>query len=336
MDGTRLGRIVFAAAAAALGTAAPGGTSGAGSTGPQSAAGYPPAPRSGLRGKIAFNGFRGGIWVMNADGSGRRKITNPRLAPEGATDYDPSWSPDGKRIVFRTDRGHYVRDESGSGAQGIFVVDVRTRRERQIQPRTGGLFPAWSPNGKWIAMTVLAPGGGESIDVKRPDGTLVRTIRLRTFAGECSTWSPDSTRIAFCGHSGDGNWAVWVMNADGTDQRQLTHPELVQPAGTGGDYPGAWSPDGKRIAYSSGQHESREVWVIDADGTSPRRLTRWPGADGPVVWLPDGRIVFDHEPAGGSGPKRWYLMNADGTGIRSLPQLNGVGELDWLWRVRSR
>src|SRR5689334_24216520 len=114
MKRTRLGRIAFAAAAVTLGAAALGVPfSGAGAR-PQSAAAYPPAAASSLRGKIAFNGFRGGIWVMNADGSGRRKITNPPLAPQGATDYDPSWLPDGKRIVFRTDRGHYVRDESGS------------------------------------------------------------------------------------------------------------------------------------------------------------------------------------------------------------------------------
>jgi Tol biopolymer transport system component len=294
---------------------------------------YPPAPRSTLRGKIAFNRDRGGIWVMNADGSGRRRITNPPpAAGGGATDYDPSWSPDGKRIVFRTERGRYVRDPHGSGAQGIFVVDVRTRREREIQPRTGGLFPAWSPNGKWIAMTGVR-AGRESIVVEKPDGTLVRKIDLQIQAGECSTWSPDSSRIAFCGHDGDGNWAVWVMRADGTDQRQLTHPKLVQPAGTGGDYPGAWSPDGKEIAYSAGQDASREGWIVDADGTDPRRLTHWRGSDAPVAWLPDGRIVFAHETSGPVG-HRFYAMNADGTRIRSLPLLAGVGELDWLWAPR--
>jgi hypothetical protein len=72
------------------------------------------------------------------------------------------------------------------------------------------------------------------------------------------------------------------------EQRQLTHPRLVLPAGSGGTNPGAWSPDGTRIAYSSGQFRGREVWIMNADGTRKRRVTHWPGADGPVAWLPNG------------------------------------------------
>src|SRR5207249_665066 len=80
-------------------------------------------------------------------------------------------------------------------------------------------------------------GGNESIFVVNPDGSGLRDLHVRTAASECAIWSPDGKRIAFCGHEGDGNWAVWVMNADGSHQQQLTHPDLVQPAGTGGDYP---------------------------------------------------------------------------------------------------
>ncbi len=57
------------------------------------------------------------------------------------------------------------------------------------------------------------------------------------------------SKLMYCSHSGDGNWAVWVMNADGSVRRQLTHPTLIQPAGAHGDYPGAWSP--RRQTHSS-------------------------------------------------------------------------------------
>jgi TolB protein len=265
---------------------------------------------------------------MNADGTQRRRVTRSH----GASDFDPSWSPDGTRIVFRTDRGHDRRDPKGSGAEGIFVVDLRSGRETEIQPRSGGLFPAWSPKGSWIAFTGLVPRG-ESIFLVKPNGRGLRNLHLQTRAGECATWSPDGTRIAFCGHNGDGNWAVWAMNSDGSQQRQLTHPELVQPAGTGGDYPCVWSPDGTKILYSSGQHESRELYAIAADGSgAPQRLTNWNGADAASAWLPDGHIVFAHYTDDAPLP-RWYVMNADGSDIHSLPQLAGAGDpIDWLPR----
>jgi Tol biopolymer transport system component len=282
-----------------------------------------------LEGKIVYNAPSGDLWTMNANGTQRRRLTRSgRL-----TDFSPSWSPDGRRVVFRTERGRYVRDPHGSGAMGIFVIDVDGRHERQIQPRTGGLFPAWAPNGRKIAFTGLT-ARGDGIFLMNPDGSRRENLHTKPTAAECTTWSPDSRKIAFCGHNGDGNWAVWIMDADGSNQRQLTRPTLVEPAGTGGDYPTMFSPDGTKILFSAGQFSGRELYVINVDGTGRRRLTNWDGADGANAWLPDGRIVFAH--FNGDAPRpRWYVMNADGTGIRSLPQLNRVragDPISWLAR----
>jgi hypothetical protein len=134
----------------------------------------PTAASSTLHGRIAYSTPSGDIWVMDADGTGRRRITNPG----SGHDFDPDLSPDGRKIVFRTSRGHYAPDPHGIGLEGIFVVDVHTLRERQIQPRTGGLFPAWSPNGKRIAFSGL-PREGRLIDtvhVMNPDGSGVRDL----------------------------------------------------------------------------------------------------------------------------------------------------------------
>ena len=204
----------------------------------------PVAPRAAYKGWIAFD-YRRAIWAMKADGSGRRQLTRPG----GGNDFDPSWSPDGKRIVFRTSRGRYQRDPGGIGAEGIFVIDVATRTERQIQPPQGGLFPAWSPDGKTIAFSgTLGNPHEDGILLMNPDGTNVRDLGLPTGGNECATWSPDSSKLAFCHHGGDGNWAVWTVNADGSDPRQLTHPTLTLPRGSGGDSPGPWSPDGNASA----------------------------------------------------------------------------------------
>ncbi len=287
----------------------------------------PPAPRAGLHGLIAYSTSGGDIWAMRADGSHRRRLTRSGRG----IDFDPDFSPDGRRIVFRSSRGRYEPDRYGIGLEAIRVVDARTRRQRQIQPRTGGLFPAWSPDGAAIAFSGLRFDGAsvDTIQLMRPDGSGVADLGM---PGEVATWSPDGKTIAFASHSGDGNWAVWTMRRDGGDPRQLTHPLLRPPAGAHGDYPAAWSPDGSRILYSSEARGDRELYVRNADGSGKRRITHWRGDDSPNGWLPDGRIVFAH--FRGSEPlPHWYLIKSDGSGLRSLPRLYGAGDpLDWLVR----
>jgi Tol biopolymer transport system component len=289
----------------------------------------PVAERTSLRGRVVYSTRAGDLWVMNADGSGRRRLTRSG----GGFDFDPSWAPDGRAVVFRTSRGHYVRDRNGTGVEGIFVVDVRTGREREIQPRTGGLFPAWSPDGKLIAFSGLQPGGhGDSIHLMSPSGRNVRDLSPTSLAGgqECATWSPNARRIAYCAHRGDGNWAVWVMNRDGSGKTQISFPTPADPPGCCGDAPGAWSPDGKQIVYSSRRFQDYELVVANSDGSNAYRLTNWRGGDGAAAWLPSGEIVFSHF-TGDEPLPHWYLIKPDGTGLRALPWFDGAGDpLDWI------
>jgi Tol biopolymer transport system component len=289
--------------------------------------GHPPAvKKSHLTGRIAYSTLAGDIWVMNADGTCRRRVTRSGKG----TDFNPSWAPDGRRLVFRTSRGHYLPDLYGNGLEGLFVVNADGTHEHEIEPPTGGMAADWSPRGDAIAFSGLRAGHPyDTLFVMNPDGGDVRDLGT-PYGSEGAVWSPDATKIEYGAHNGDGNWAIWTMDADGRNQRQLTHPRLVLPAGSGGTIPGPWSPDGTRIAYSAGQFQGREVWVMNADGTSRRRVTHWPGADGPVAWLPNGRIVFSHF-RGDEPLPRFYWMKPDGTQIRSLPQLNGAGDpIDWL------
>ncbi|UCC75982.1 MAG: PD40 domain-containing protein [Anaerolineales bacterium] len=112
-------------------------------------------------------------------------------------------------------------------------------------------------------------------------------------------------RIAFATNR-DGNYEIYVMNADGTDQRRLTYNPYE-------DRDPVWSPDGTQIAFSNYEAGHTDIYVINADGSNLRRLTTKGG--GAPAWSRDGaRIAFSrNEPA-----TDLYVMNADGTGAQQL------------------
>ena len=254
-----------------------------------------------ITGRIAYSTAEGDLWVMNADGSGQIQLTDSKEE----LDYDPSWSPDGTRIVFRSDRAGY---------SALKVVHLDTLQITQIEPEGGGSFADWSPNGAWIAFTGQVSEGSYGIFVMRPDGAYVTNLNVPF--SECAKWSPDGSKIAFCTHR-DGNWEVYVMNADGSGQRRLTHSPRS-------DRPVAWSPEGEKLAIFSQQNGAI---IINADGSNVHR-PRF----GIAAWLPDGRVVGGLDSNGdgegddlnSNGLPDWYIMTTKGSVICSLPHLEGL------------
>jgi Tol biopolymer transport system component len=165
------------------------------------------------------------IWVVHRDGTGLRQ-----LGP-GAW---PAWSPDGTHIVFSTDGDQLeVMASDGSNVHSLGVNGIR---------------PDWSPDGSTIAFS-----RDDGIYAMRADGSHVRKLTNGRPDYEDPDWSPDGTMIAFShGTPGaDANCGgatacmmsreeLWVMNADGSHPKQLTHWASVIH-GNGGTEP-AWAP----------------------------------------------------------------------------------------------
>ncbi|MCX6373605.1 MAG: hypothetical protein NTX16_11125, partial [Actinobacteria bacterium] len=153
-------------------------------------------------------------------------------------------------------------------------------------------------------------GGGADIYTVRPDGT--RLTRLTEYGGwEVSpSWSPDGKHIAYARSKKGGYFflyaSVWVMNADGSGERQLTSRNCYGPS---------WSPDGTMIAYIRAMSSGRaHVFVMNADGSGQRAVVRSESMHYPM-WTPDGRIVFEPDSLAATGPVTvLYAVNPDGSG----------------------
>ena len=172
--------------------------------------------------RIAFMSDRDWNWeiyVMDADGENRLNLTNNR----GHTDRSPSWSPDGRRIVFGSSR----REDAGN--LEIYVMDADGENQRNLTINdTHDNNPSWSPNGKHIAFDSFGPGAqGIDIYVMDADGKNQRNLTNHPDRDRAPSWSPDSKRIAFVSNrTRDFNPDLYVMDADGANPRNLTnHPE---------------------------------------------------------------------------------------------------------------
>ena len=191
------------------------------------------------------------IWAMDADGSNVR-----RLRRHAARDVAASWSPDGRRIAFMSDR---------TGGFDVWVMDADGMNAVRVTETGTSWFPVFSPDGSRLAFHV-----GRDVHTMDAAGGPLTRLTADPANGMVPSWSPDGRRIAFMSWR-NGRTEIFVMNADGTDQRVL----VSMPSGDAIDP--RWSPDGASIVFvhlpGGMQGEERTIWRVDADGGNLRRLS---------------------------------------------------------------
>ena len=199
--------------------------------------------------QIAFSSNRDGNWeiyVMDVDGGNPQNLSNNR-----SDDRDPSWSPDGKRIVFFSNRDGHAID--GRPTSEIYVMDADGSNPQNLtNDPHDDRYPSWSPDGKRIAFASsrVAFNGkipqSLEIYVMDADGGNEHRLTENRVHDTFPSWSPDGERIAFYSNR-DGNWEIYVMDTDGGNQQNLTnHPEADEdPAWF--NSPFSVSPAGKKF-----------------------------------------------------------------------------------------
>ena len=277
--------------------------------------GSPPAPKStatpsapagthsaltSLSGRIVFDNHDD-VWTINADGTDLTRLTRSL-----AFEFDPSWSPDGTQIAYRSDRG----DESE-----IWVMNADGTDQRRL---IAGLSPAWSPDGSSIAYS--SPGHDpmpplSGISIMNADGSGQHRVP-NTDGGEYPSWSPDGKRIAFNSNL-SGDHVMYIVDVNGVG--------LVDLSSVGEGWQVDWSPDGRSILFTSHRDHPdnyTDVYVMRPDGSDVKRLTK--ALAYTPAWSPDGSHIVFCAPG-------LFVMRADGKGIEPLP-VEEVGETslpDW-------
>ena len=172
-------------------------------------------------------------------------------------------------------------------------------------------------DGNWEIYVMEADGGRQTRLTHRPENQ-----------DRFAMWSPDKSRIAFGSQVPPGfdPWNLWVMNADGSDVRQVAS-NIVGKSNR------EWTRDGRHIVYTATIDGDMEIFSVDVDTRRVTRLTTSPGDDRDPSLSPDGRgIAFSSRR---DGNEEIYVMRADGSGARRLTTNAGV-DLSPAWSPDGR
>jgi Tol biopolymer transport system component len=266
----------------------------------------------------------GQIYSLNPDGSGLTQLTDvqPPLFPN-----DPTWSPDGTRILFTIEHGARGR---------IWIMNADGSDQHQLAREAAGYRdyqPRFTPDGEHIVWVRCQPGDGVcAIWIMEADGTHHRALTPYQEDDVVDFWpsvSPDGSTVAFTRFGYRGfNARIWLMGIDGSNPHPITAARLEAGAPE-------WSPDGSRITFTNRFVRLYDfIYSMNADGSDVQRLTHvaYPHNDAVSVYSPDGsQIAFFSD-------RRYddfccldlFVMNADGSDRHLVHTgLFGVFRIDW-------
>jgi Tol biopolymer transport system component len=306
--------------------------------------------------QIAFTRSMGDLHdaIVIVDSKGTHEQEVYRCTDRCTDVQDLVWAPDGTKIAFTADIGDgrrrdiFLMDADGANVQRL-AKDACCPAWQPIQVANPSQVPEASASNGEIWFQRGRGEGGVWVESVQPDGSDVRVLFTDAWAGGSDDvgstydWASDGSRLAFIDSSGEriedaptgSSWDVFTMNADGTGRQQVTHDGSFDAASS-------WSPVGDRIAYASDLSDpdrpgceenvscTRDIYVINADGSGQVQLTVDSGNAWQPDWSPDGNSIVFVRDAGDIFSGDIYVMSVDGTNVTALTQTaDGESQPRW-------
>lgn len=268
--------------------------------------------RKGMSGaRLALVGTRTGkkeLFLADADGLGLRQLTR-----DNTVSLNPSWSPDGKQLVYTS----FLK-----GFPDVFLIELASGSRRRVASFSGlNTGAAIAPNGRDVALILSKDGNPELYVMSLEGGTPVRLTTTRQAAEASPSWSPDGNRIVYVSDQA-GQPQLFVLNRSGGQPRRLTtrgsqnvapdwgknnlityaslfggrwnicvadpdSGDVKQITSDGADYEDpSWAPDGRHIAAGRSVKYQSKVYLLDTLGDAPIALTDYPGDWYAPAWAP--------------------------------------------------
>lgn len=259
-----------------------------------------PAEAAPVSGRIAYPGFNPGtnsydLWVADLATGEQTILTG------GAS--QPDFSADGNLLAYRS---------WNLDSRGVFFIDFVGGRGGQVTRFVEDGLPAWLPDGSFVFVTRREGDRVPRLYIGNQTGEGNYSIG---FHAEYVDAFPDG-RLVAKGCSPSGDCGLYVMGTNGGNATKISNEV--------GDSAPSVSPDGGKVAFMSSSRDGAtnwEIWVMNADGSNPQRLTENGSNEGLPTWSPDGRTIAFVSDQGGF----WAIwgMNPDGSSQRKLADMNG-------------
>ncbi len=181
----------------------------------------------------------------------------------------PTWSADGRSITYM------AHEEENAG---VYVLDIETGEAKRVIPGFEGAIPSWSPDGRQMVLTDTDAGAIVIVDLESGEITPVPHEAER---GSYATWSKAGPHLVFEGPGG-----IFRTDTDGKNTKKLSNTPDAN------EWP-SFSRDGTLVAYGSGGDEEKNLWIVGADGTDARQLSKGlQFGDAYPAWSPDGTTIL--------------------------------------------